>query len=98
MMDLNSQRPKARGDGLLECALDNELVLYDMNRQRAHSLNQTATLIWRYCDGKTTVGDLSQRLHQELNLPKDDEVVWLALDRLQKASLLQGPVARPGVE
>jgi hypothetical protein len=56
-------------------------------------LNRTAALVWRHCDGKTTVAEMS-RLLQRYDLPPDEAVVWLALDRLEKARLLQSPLIR----
>jgi len=70
------------------------MVVYDEERHRAHSLNPTATLIWSHCDGKTSVSDMAALLPQKLNLPADEELVWLALDHLEKAHLLAGPPAR----
>src|SRR5207247_1758770 len=49
----------------------------------------TAALVWRHCDGKSGVADLAALLQRELNVPTDDEAVWLALDRLGRAHLLR---------
>jgi len=70
------------------------MVVYDEKRHRAHSLNPTATLIWSHCDGETSVPEMAALLPQKLNLPADEEIVWLALDHLEKAHLLAGPLAR----
>ena len=88
-------RPEARRDNLLVEALEDELLVYDVERHRAHSLNGTAALVWRHCDGLKTTGDLALLLHRELGLPVDERLVWLALDRLEQAHLLRERPARP---
>jgi hypothetical protein len=88
-------RPQARNEGLLTRELPDGMMVYDKSRQQAHSLNQTAALVWRHCDGKTSVPELAALLHQELRMPADEELVWLALDRLEKAHLLREEFARP---
>lgn len=43
-------RPIARPDLILR-RVGSEWVLYDAAREKAHVLNQTAAVIWTYCDG-----------------------------------------------
>jgi hypothetical protein len=88
-------RPRARNDGLLVREVFDELVIYDQEEQRAHSLNSTVAVVWQNCDGHRTVDDLAALLHEELNLPVDQELVWLALRQLERAGLLQGRLNRP---
>jgi hypothetical protein len=74
--------------------LPEETLVYDRKRNQAHCLNRAAALVWQHCDGQTSVAKMAAILHHELNIPADERVVWLALDRLQKARLLrQGPVS-----
>jgi hypothetical protein len=80
--------PCARQEGLLQEAVLDGLVLYDTERHRAYTLNQTAALVWQHCDGKTSISDMTALL-QRHEMPSDEEVVWLALDRLGKAHLLE---------
>ncbi len=85
--------PTARQDKLLVQELGDELVVYDQESDRAHRLNRTAALVWRHCDGRTGVAALAEVLRSELDLPPDDQVVQLALDRLERANLLRLPDA-----
>ena len=90
--------PKARTEKLLVTDLDNEVVVYDVVAQRAHNLNPTAAFVWRHANGETTVRDMAGALAQELDLPEDENLVWLALGRLGDAGLLTEPVpSRKGV-
>src|SRR5438132_14004532 len=87
--------PHARQEGILAQDIGDETVIYDQERHKVHRLNRTARLVWQSCDGQKTVADLAGILHRDLDLPADDSVVWLALDRLEKAHLLKERLSRP---
>src|ERR1700687_761084 len=54
--------PKARREAIITKEVDGELLVYDRERDRAHCLNETAAAIWRLCDGRTSVGEISEQL------------------------------------
>ncbi len=87
--------PMARREGLLIENLPEEVLVYDLDRKKAHCLNQTAALIWNHCDGKTSVRELAGILKDHCESPVDEEVVWFALDQLGKTHLLAERVSRP---
>jgi len=90
--------PRARTQGLVVHELPDEVLVYDKDRDKAHCLNQTAALVWKYCDGKTTVGSMAQQLERDLNAERvDEKVVWYALDQLGKGNLLDDSVMAPGI-
>src|SRR5215213_3048121 len=84
--------PQARHERLLTEEVADELVVYDLTTNKAHLLNRTAALVWQHCAGHTTVQQIATHLHQQVGLPEDDGLVWLALDRVQRAGLLQQPL------
>ena len=84
--------PVARQDNLLTQDVGDELVVYDQTRHRVHRLNQTAASVWRQCDGRTTIADMAMVLPQH---EASEEVVWLALEKLGKAHLLESSVESP---
>ena len=89
MADRNGHRlPPARRDGLLVQAIDDEVIVYDTERHKAHCLNRTAAAVWEHCDGQTTVAEVARRLAREFEAPIDQTAVWLAVEQLQKAHLL----------
>jgi hypothetical protein len=90
--------PEARNDLLLIQEVGNELVVYDEERHLAHRLSRTAALVWRHCDGKHSVEDLTARLRKELGPSADEDLVRLALDRLEKAHLLVDQLVWPAEE
>jgi len=85
--------PRAREDGLIVEELPDEVLVYDVKRHQAHCLNQTAAVVWKRCDGRSTVPEITKSLERELKAPVGEDVVWLALDRLEKNHLLDGPAA-----
>lgn len=82
--------PRARVEGLLIEELLDEVLVYDFKRDKAHCLNQTAALVWKYCDGQTTVSTMARNLQRDLNVNKvDEKIVWHALDQLRRDHLLE---------
>lgn len=92
MARAKSVKPKARSDELVVSEVQEEVLVYDRTRQEAHSLNPTAALIWRNCDGTKDVPQLAALVNSKLGLPSDEDSVWLALSRLEEANLLSESV------
>ena len=61
MKSRESLVPKARHNKLVIQELEDEVLVYDLERNQAHCLNRTAALIWEHCDGKQTVWGLASR-------------------------------------
>jgi len=95
METTNRPMPQARDEGLVIQELSDETLVYDLERHRAHALNQTAAWVWRHCDGKTSVAEMAARLHHDLGVPSEEEAVWLALQRLGRARLLKEKLVPP---
>jgi hypothetical protein len=72
--------------------LNDELLVYDARTNKGHCLNQTAAAVWIACDGKTSVNKIVTILRKKLQADFDEQIVCLALDKLEKAGLLLGPV------
>jgi hypothetical protein len=89
--------PKARTDNLVVRELDDETLVYDMDRDQAHCLNQTAALVWKQCDGKTTASEAARALKKELDAPVDADVIWLAVTQLQRFHLVDVSGKSPAV-
>lgn len=75
--------------------LPHEVLIYDTERHKAHCLNQTAALVWKQCDGHTSVSEIARRLEKSLGSSVDEDVVWCALNQLEKDHLLEEKVAWP---
>ena len=87
--------PRARQDELVVEELQDETLVYDLKRHKARCLNHTAALVWRHCDGQTTVAEVAALLEEQWAIPADEAVVWMALDRLSRAHLLSDRVTLP---
>ena len=81
--------PRTRIDGLVIKELPNETLVYDLERDEAHCLNQTAALVWKHCDGKTTIAKMTSLLQAQLDTSANADVVWLAIKQLQRFHLVQ---------
>ena len=87
--------PLAREARLIIKELDDEVLVYDLETDKAHCLNQTAARVWKYCDGNTSVAQLRELIEKETALAVPEEVVWLALDQLEKFRLLESVPPKP---
>jgi len=75
--------PKARHQDVLVHVVDQEAVVYDKTKKKAHRLNETVASVWPLLDGSRSVRDIAA----ELDI--DASVVELAVDSLGQAELLE---------
>jgi len=80
--------PLPRVPDLVVRELAGELVVYDGARHRAFCLNPTVASVWKSCQSRRSPAEARRRLERELGREIPDDVVWLALDQLQRAGLL----------
>jgi hypothetical protein len=88
MRGIVGKLPLARREHLIIEELVDETLVYDLERDRAHCLNQSAALAWKYADGKTGLGEMAKQIERDLGTPITNQSVRYALDRLGKAHLL----------
>ena len=87
--------PSSRRERLAIQELTDEVLIYDLDRDQAHCLNQAAAFVWKQCDGRTTVAEALLRFKEEFGAGADEAMIWLALDQLGKFNLLSERVKRP---
>jgi hypothetical protein len=88
-MNRNDQlAPRARKNRLIVKELANEVLIYDENNHQAHCLNETSALVWKSCDGRTSVPRMARRLEKETGVAVPEETIWLALKQLGASRLL----------
>jgi hypothetical protein len=93
-----NSRPLARKTDLLSQELPHETLVYDIETDRAHCLNETTAFVWKRCDGRNTPRDIAQLLGDKVNSGLEERLVWLALDQLADIDLLdQRMVLPPGL-
>jgi hypothetical protein len=88
-----TDRPIARTGGLATNAAGDEVLVYDLERHRAHRLNAVAATVWRHCDGSRDVAAIAAVLRGSGGPSMTVEVVRYALAELGRARLLRAPVA-----
>src|SRR4051812_12225102 len=86
--------PKARLNGLVVQEMPDEVLVYDLNSNKAHCLNDSAAAIWRACDGANSVTDIVNDFEKSGKGNVSEDFVWLALDQLQENDLLETPTAK----
>jgi len=84
----NHTKPLARKAGLIVEELPGEVLVYDLDRDHAHCLNDTAAFVWQRCDGRTTAKEIAVSLGKKVSAPVAEKLVWLALDQLERNNLL----------
>src|SRR3954449_2211373 len=82
------QLPPGRREGLIVEALDDELLVYDSERAKAHSLNRVAAAVWELSDGERDTAAIAEAA----DVSEDD--VWRALSQLGERRLLDGELPR----
>ena len=80
----NSIQPKAREDDIVVQNTPNELLVFDMKTNRAHCLNETVAEVWGRCDGTRSVSEIAESFEGA-----NEDLVWLAIDELEKHDLLE---------
>ena len=86
--------PAARSEGLLVESLGDELLVYDAERDRAHSLNAVAATVWELSDGDRSAGQLAEAATSKLGEPVSEDAIWRALSQLDERGLLAGELPR----
>lgn len=81
--------PRARIEGLVIHELDDETLVYDRESYEALCLNKTASLVWKRCDGETTVAKMAGVLQKEFHTSVDNDLVWLTIKHLQRYRLIE---------
>lgn len=85
----NPQNPTARKSGLVIQEVPEEVLVYDLDTNKAHCLNKTAALVWKSCDGTRSVSDIAAHVGSVAGESVSDDLVWLAIDQLRENDLLE---------
>ena len=81
-------KPLGRRDNVVVQEIDGEVLIYDLAKNKAFCLNQTAAIVWQSCDGKKTIAEISDWLGKQLKSNVNEDIVWLALDQLSQEGLI----------
>ena len=88
--------PRARRTRLIVRRLPEETLVYDLERSRAHCLGVTAASVWRHCDGRSSAARIAAGVRKETGIDVGEAGVWVAVDRLGAARLLEKSLPEGG--
>ncbi len=80
--------PKAASENLVIQNTSDELLIYDLTKNRAICLNKTAALVWEYSDGKSDIKTITERVEVKLSAPVQEDLIIFALSQLKNQGLL----------
>lgn len=80
--------PLALMDNIMTQDYANETLIYNLKTDKMFHLNETSSLVWQFCDGRSSIDQISRKVSQKLNSHANAEMVWLALEQLQHNGLL----------
>ena len=83
-----TQYPQSRSDGILTQQLADEILIYDLDREKVLCLNESTALVWHQCDGTKSVAEISRALSAQTGTTVNEDVVWMALRQLKSENLL----------
>ncbi len=83
------QNPMARQSGIVVLELPDEVLVYDMDTNKAHCLNHSAALVWKSCDGSNSIMDIVRQFESDGRGKVTEDFVWLAIDQLNENGLLE---------
>jgi len=92
---VENKYPRSRKDSLVVQEIDGEVLIYDLNDNKAFCLNKTSAIIWELCDGQRSPAEIESLASNKLKSPAGEGLIWLALTQLKKENLLENDVAAP---
>jgi len=91
-MSKKELKPLSRRENIVVQEYGNEILIYDLNINKAFNLNETSALVWQACDGNKTVNEISAQISSQLKSSVSEDFVWLALEQLKKENLIENKV------
>ncbi len=84
----NIYKPKSRQENIVIQELKDEVLIYDLESNKAYCLNETAATIWNLCGGKMTPLEISEKVSKKTNSDVKEDFIWLTLEDLKKDNLV----------
>jgi len=81
--------PFAKNKNIVIQEIADELLVYDLETNKAHNLNATAAMVWKLCDGKRSALEISDEMSKRLKTLVSEELIALALNQLARDNLLE---------
>ncbi len=94
-MKNKTKLPFLRTENLVVKELPDELLIYDLETNKAFCLNQTARLVMDECNGTNSIDEAVVSLNRKLKSKLNDEMVWMVIEQFQKSNFLKGDYQIP---
>jgi hypothetical protein len=82
-------KPQSRKENIVVQELEGEVLIYDLDENKAFCLNETSALVWQACDGTRTIAEINDFVGKQLSSKVNEDLVWLALDQLSRENLIR---------
>jgi Coenzyme PQQ synthesis protein D (PqqD) len=82
-------KPIARTNDLVVKRDTGELFIEDVLNHNLIHLNPTSAYVWEKCDGSKDTGEIAAEMGNELGIPVSENVILMAVSRLQGDRLLE---------
>jgi hypothetical protein len=89
MTTTHAYKPLSKRFDLVIQELPQEILVYDLQKNKAFALNELSGLVWQLCDGNRTVIEIGENLTFRLNHLVSQDLVWLTLEQLKKVDLIE---------
>lgn len=84
--------PLARKDEVIIQEIQGEVLVYDLESNKAVCLNETSALVWQNCNGHRDPQEIAKVVEEKLGSPVSEEFIWFAINQLNKENLLKPKV------
>lgn len=82
-------KPISKQQNIVIQELEKELLVYDLQTNKAFCLNETCGLVYQLCNGKRTVLEIADVLSVKLKTLVTEDYVRLTLHELNRDGLLE---------
>lgn len=80
--------PFARSKNLVVQQAENEVLVYDLDTNKAICLNETSAFIWQNCDGKKDFAGIQKSVEKKFGELVSKDFIKFAIDQLKKENLI----------
>lgn len=84
----DSFKPEARTGSIVTQEVSGELLVYDLESNKAHCLNSTAGFVWKTCDGTKTAAEIREDFERATGEVLPADILSLAIEQLYSVNLL----------
>ena len=81
--------PKTKTENIISQEISDELIICNLEEDKVFCFNNTAKLVWNFCDGRNSIKEIVAELNKTTGGEFTAEIVKLAVQQFDKSSLLE---------